>query len=310
MFIAKTINGLEDIAAKEVKGKIILPQTIAFSKPKKNPRAVNTIFELVKHTTFSSIQEITTAAESLTKKLKRKEIYDIRCSRKGEHPFKSVDVATEVGAMLREKGYIIDYKNSQKTIMIDIVNNHCILGILKQQEMCKRPYRVKYNNKSISACIAAALIMIANPKKTDSILDPLCKDGIIPVEAAMFKIKKIHALDPLKNNVRNALINCKYAKTKIVPQCYEINWLDTLFKKESIDHIITNILISKHDKEPEKIIKEFFHQAEFITKDAVTIITNKPELIKNTPTIFTLTEERKISVGEMQYTILKYKKNP
>ena len=218
MYIGKTISGLEDLAVKEVKGEIVLSQTVAFKKLIKNPRTINTVYELAEKSTFSSIADIVKASEKIEKMLKKKERYDIYCSRKGDHLFKSVDVIKEVGAMLREKGFSIDYKEPQKTIFIDIMNEHCLIGMLIQQDLGKRPYRVKYNNKSISACIAAAVVMVANPKKTDSILDPFCKDAIIPVEAHMLKIKKIHAIDPLKNNVRNAVINCKYAKTKIVPQ--------------------------------------------------------------------------------------------
>ncbi|MEK6839855.1 MAG: THUMP domain-containing protein, partial [Nanoarchaeota archaeon] len=281
MYIAKTMSGMESIAAKEVKGKVILPQTVTFTKEKKDVRTINMIYKLIDHITFTSLNDITKGAEKLAKELEKKVKYEIRCYRKGEHPFKSVDVTTEIGTYLREKGITIDYKEPQKTMIIDIIDNNCLFGIVKETELCRRPYRVKFNNKSISSCIATAVIMIANPKKTDVILDPLCKDGVIPVEAHMLGIKKIHAIDPIKNNVRNAVINCKYAKTKITPQCYEVTWLDTLFKKNDIHHIITNILLSKHDKEPEKFVKEFFHQAEFIAKEAVTIITNKPDIIKN-----------------------------
>ena len=43
MYIAKTIKGLEDIAAQEVKGEVILPQTILFKKQKKEYQTVNAI---------------------------------------------------------------------------------------------------------------------------------------------------------------------------------------------------------------------------------------------------------------------------
>ena len=309
MYIAKTMSGMEDIAAKEVKGKAILPQTVTFAKEKKDVRTINMTYELFNQITFASLNDIVKGTDKFIKELKKKEKYEIRCVRKGEHPFKSVDAATEVGTYLREKGIIIDYKEAKQAIIIDIIDNNCLFGVIKEKELCKRQYRVKYNNKSISSCIAAAVIMFANPKKTDVILDPLCKDGVIPVEAHMLGIKKIHAIDPIKNNVRNAVINCKYAKTKITPQCYEVTWLDTLFKKNDIDHIITNILLSKHDKEPEKFVKEFFHQAEFIVKEAVTIITNKPEIIKNNASPWKVKDEKNITVGEMYYTAIKFKKD-
>ncbi len=309
MYIAKTITGLEDISAEELKGKVILPQTVLFKKLKKDPRTVDTIYNLFKQFTFSSINDIASSIKDITKSLDKKTKYDIFCLRKGSHQFKSVDVAKEFGMTLRENGFKIYYKDPKKTIIIDIIDQNCLIGLLVKNNICKRPYRIKYNNRSISSCIAASLIKMANAKKKDVILDPLCKDAIIPLEAYKQGIANISAIDPLKNNIRNAVINCRYAKTKIIPQCYEINWLDTLFKKHSINHIITNMLISKRDEEPEKLIKEFFHQAEFVVKDSITIITNKPDLIKNVSSSFKLAKEIKVSVGEMYYTILKYTKN-
>jgi len=308
-YIAKAITGLEEISAEELDGNVILPQTISFKRLKKDPRTVDAIYILVKQFAFSSMDDIISSIKNVAKSFNKKTIYDISCSRKGDHQFKSVDVAKEAGILLRKEGYRIDYKNPKKTIIIDIIDQNCLIGLLVKDNICKRSYRIKYNNRSISSCIAAALIKVANTKKQDVILDPLCKDAVIPIEAFKQGIKHVNAIDPLKNNVRNALINCKYAKTKVIPQCYEMNWLDTLFKKQSINHIITNMLLSKHDEEPEKLVKEFFHQANFVAKDSIVIITNKPDLIKNASSNFKLTKEIKISVGDMHYTILKYVKN-
>ncbi len=309
MYIAKAIQGLEDIAADEVKGEVILPQTVLFKKQKKEYRTISVVYELMKRFTFSSSEDVVKEIASLNNKLEKKKRYQLVCSRKGDHPFKSMDIVKEAGMMLREKGLTVDYKDYEKTVYIDVIDNNCLIGILLKDNLCKRPYRIKHNNKSISACIAAALIKIAGAKKTDTILDPFCKDAIIPIEACKQKIKNVHAIDSLKNNIRNAAINCKFAKTNIMPKCYEINWLDTLFKKGSVNHIITNILLSKHDNEPEKLLKEFFHQADFVVKDAITIITNKPDLIKNDMRPFTNIMEKKVSVGEMNYAILKLVRN-
>jgi hypothetical protein len=305
-FIAKTIKGIEDITAAEVKGKIILPQTIEYAKEVKDPRTVTMIYELLDKITFSSIEDIAKKAEPVSKKLKKTIKYDILPIREGTHAFKGVDVAKEVGRVFRDQGYTIDYKEPQQTIIIDIIDNNILFGLLLHKDLAKRQHRIRHNNKSINACIAAALIKIAEVKKTEIILDPCCKDAIIPLEAAKQGIKEISAIDPLKNNVRNAVINCKYAKTTITPQCYELTWLDTLFKKQSITHLITNLLISKHDEEPEKNIKELFHQADFAVKKSIVIITNKPEIVKATPSTFSLQKEWTVSVGEMKYVILRY----
>ena len=179
--------------------------------------------------------------------------------------------------------------------------------MLVKDRICKRDYRVRINNKSINACLAFSLIKIADVKKTESLLDPFCKDGVIPIEAKLLKIKKVFASDYVKNNVRNAIINSKLAKTKIKFEHYDITWLDTKFNKNSIDKVVTNLFISRTDKEPNKLIKEFFHQTNYIVKKSVVLITNKPDLIKsNTSNYFSLKSERKIQIGEMIYFILEF----
>jgi 23S rRNA G2445 N2-methylase RlmL len=305
MYIAKTLEGLEETAAEELKGKKILQQRIAFTSKKRDPRTINTTYKLITSFTFPSLEKLVTKANALTKTIKKSGSYNIKCSRTGKQNFKSVDVIKEVGTLLREEGYTINYKQYKKTIYIDIINNTCFIGMLIKENLCKRQYRIKHNNKSINACIAAAMIKEAKIKKTETLLDPCCKDAIIPLEAHRLGIKKIYALDPVKNNVRNAMLNCRYAKTKIKPQCYEISWLDTLFKKASIDHVITNLPISKHDKEPEKFMKEFFHQTKFITKKTITIITTKPAIIKENTKLKPI-KEINITIGDMKYAILQF----
>lgn len=308
MYIAKTIAGIEEIAAHELKGKVICQETIAYSRQRKDPRTVSTIYRAVEKFTFSSRAEIKERVRSVMKKFKKGQVYSIQCKRKGKHEFKSVDIISDVSFLFRDEGYSIDYKEYAKVIYIDIIDAVCIIGFLLRDNVCKRPYRVRHNNKSVNACLAAALIKISRVKKNESVLDPLCKDGIIPLEAKMAKIKRVYALDPNKNNVRNALINCKYAKTRIVPRCYEVNWIDTLFKRRSIDHIITNLFISKRDSEPEKFLREFFDQAQFVVKKGVTVIANKPEMVKGGVKGFSLVRERRVCIGEMVYSILQFKR--
>lgn len=308
MYVAKTVEGLEEITAEEVKGKKIEKQRVSFSKLKKEIKTADKVYELWGRCEFSSMDDLVEKIIKISR-AKKGTKYALLCSRNGEHAFKSVDVLAVVGRKLREEGITVDYKNADEKIFIDIEGSHCFVGKLIFDDKCKRPYRVRYNNKSISSCIAAALVKWAGIKKGESMLDPLCKDAVIAVEAYMMGIRNVHAIDPLKNNVRNAAVNCKYAKTKIKPLCYDVTWLDTLFKKKAVDYMITNVFLSKHDEEPEKMVKELFHQAYFIVKKGVGIITNKSDIIKSYAEKFSLIDERKIVNGGMQYTMLKFKKS-
>ncbi len=311
-YIAHTIQGIEEIAAKELKGMKILDKRIILNRkiPPKNPRTINIIYSLIKKFKFNNIEEIKKEIEKINFKIK--EPFKVECLREGQHDFKSVDIEKFAYYIITKKGCKLDYKNPSTTIFIDIFNDDCFLGYLIKDRICKRPYRVKINNQSINACLASSMIILSEPKKNELYLDPFCKDGVIPIEASHFKIKKIFALDQNKNSIRNAIINSKMAKlpkSKIEFKNLNIEWLETLFKKNSVDKIITNLFISKHDLEINKTIKEFFHQSSYILKKFIILITNKPEqVIENSKLYFNLTKEISIKIGEMHYKILKFEK--
>ncbi|MEK6862277.1 MAG: THUMP domain-containing protein [Nanoarchaeota archaeon] len=307
MYVAYTVNGIEDIAEKEVGGKKIFPQRIKFSKQKKDYRSINKVIKILKIFTFNNLEDLLTQIDGIIFQLKG--TFKVDCKREGSHNFRSIDIEINAGKIIIKKGFKVDLKKPSNIIFIDVFENNCMVGVLIKDRLCKRSYRLKINNKSINACLAYALLKISDVKKTESILDPFCKDGVIPIEAGLSKIKKVYSSDPIKNNIRNSLINSKLAKTRLKFENYDVSWLDTKFKRDSIDKIITNIFISRIDREPEKLIKEFFHQSHYVVKKTITLITNKPDMVKsNTDNNFILKSERKIQIGEMIYYILEFSK--
>jgi len=233
----------------------------------------------------------------------------VNCQREGKHAFKSVDVEQEVGKVLRAKGFETDYKKPKHVVYVDIVGDMCCIGILEKERLCRREYRVRINNQSINGCLAYAVVKIADIKRSDTVLDPLCKDGVIAIEAALSGAKKVYAFDVNKNNVRNALVNSKVAGVKIECKEHDLDWLDTLFKKGGIDKIVTNMFMARMAKDPERMVRDFFHQAEFVVKKDITLITNKVDVVKRfAMEKFVVVEERRVRRGDMAYSVLKVKK--
>jgi len=79
---------------------------------------------------------------------------------------------------------------------------------------------------------------------------------------------KIYNLDTSMKYLNYAKKNSKIAGIgkKIIFSRMDIEWLDTKFKKNSIDKIVTRFPPS-HKKNLDKIYSEFFYQAEFILKN-------------------------------------------
>ena len=280
-YIATCIEGLEEITEKETKGKTLLPGRILFEKLKPLRSALQ-IYELVKQLKFKDLEDIKV-------KLPKQTTFAVRCKLQGEHKFNSKQVEHQVGKDIEGK---VNLTNPETTIIVDIINNDCLIGILKHKDLQKREYRIKTNPFTINTTIAYALTQLANIKKDETILDPYCKEGTIVIEAALTTKAKIIGSDPMLNNIKSSKINAKLANVNIEFSKLDIDWLETRYPK--ITKIITSITKNTN-------VKELFKQADIILKDTITILTKKPI----TPTNFKLIKELKIK----NYYIQQFKKN-
>lgn len=317
--ILKTIDGLEPIVLQEVKSsKKILPGTIQakVSNPEKlkKLRSITKVYILIKKFKFKDKKEILNQKLNLKKYLKNS--FLVRCNREGKHSFKSIDLEKEFGAKILKNNKIkVDFKNPETIIYIDIINNDCLIGIdLTPTSLAKRDYKVKVTSQTLNSCIAYALTKFAKWKPSETLLDPFCKSGDIVIEAALSTNKKtkIYAID---NYTKPVEINSKLAKVKINIQKAGLDWLDTLFKKNSVDKIITSppIITEFNKKEMDIIYKEFFNNSNYILKKtgAITIITTTPEQIREYAKEykFKINKEYNINLGSMNYMVLILNKN-
>ncbi|MBU2637921.1 MAG: hypothetical protein KJ955_03045 [Nanoarchaeota archaeon] len=339
-YTAQTVIGIEDIAIKEIeeltraKAKTLLPGRLLFEC---NEKKANELIYITKSLTrvclflsrfkFKTLEDIETEVKKI--KFNIKETFAVRCSRQGEHPFVSKDAEAAIGGIIDAK---VNLDNPDTIVFADIINNECIISILlTRKELQKREYRVKPNPQSINPCVAYAMVRLINWKKTESLLDPFCRDGVIAIEAALYacniprgnfsddkieaidkKIKRdelnIFAYDASMPNIRSTEINSKLASVnkQITFSRTELDWLDTKFSKESVDKIITLLPSSHDEKELAKSYKEFMYQAEYILKKKgrIALAVLKPDILKKHLGNFKITEERQIKVGEFKYWLL------
>lgn len=347
-YIAYTVIGIEDIAIKEIeeltkaKAKTILPGRLLFECSEK---AVNELVYITKSLTrvclFLSKFSFKTQ-DDIEKELNKikypiKGTFAARCSRKGDHAFDSREIEILIGNTA-PKDHKVNLENPDTLIYADIIENICIISIeLTRKELQKRDYRIKAHIQSVNPCVAYAMVRLAKWKKTEIFLDPFCKDGIIAIEAALYasniprgffsndgKIEsidkkisrdelKVFAYDALMPNVRSTEINAKLASVnkQITFSRTELDWLETKFKKNSVDKIVTAVPSVKDEKEMGKVYREFFYQAEYIMKKKGIIISaiHHPEIFRGFAKGFKLIEERKITIGEYSYAVLVFSKS-
>lgn len=334
-YIAQIVNGIEEIGIKEIKELVkakaekILPGRLFFETNKVKElnykaRSLERLYELLVKFEFKTLEDIKKQVDKL--KFDFKGTFKVKCARRGKHNFNSQEIAVSIGKVIFEKGFEVDIKNPDINVLIDIIDNHCIVGMdVSNASLCKRDYRVKTNKQSINACVAYSMLRLGDWDKKEVLLDPFCKDGVIVIEAALFGLKiprghlsedfskiekedlKIFALDPMMPNVRSSEVNAKLAdinKQINFSKC-DLDWLDTKFDKESVDKIMTAIFTSEK-KEAIKEFKELFYQAEYVLtkKGKMVIATQNKDLLLKSAEKFKLEKEVKVTIGGLSYSVL------
>lgn len=281
---------------------------------------------------------------------KGKGSFVVRCLRVGEHDFSSQDVDKRVGEIIFNKTKRkVDLTNADVIYFIYIYENKAYLGIdYSGVDLSKREYKVFTSPKALKATITYALIRIADYKSKEVLLDTFSLSGEVPIEAAMLvsgfpvnfynkeklafnkflkfdfnkvdkKIKKsktkVYCYDPLLRNTKAAQKNAKIAgiDKQLNFGRADIEWLDTKFKKNSVDKIVAQIpepSQSVNEKDVEKLYKEFFYQIEFILKKGgtITAIARNPSLFKKMADKFEVINERKVSIGQDVINVVVLKK--
>ncbi len=287
-YIGIVTEGIEDIAAQEVQGKIKSKGRIIFEKEKKEYCTVDTVYELEEEFTFEDQEDIREKVEK--KQWQIKEPFRVTCRREGKHLFTANDIERDLGELIHEQGYAVSLKEPKTTIYVDIEENMCRIGKLVEDDLDKRAYRVRRGSTAISASLAAAMIKIAEITPEDSMLDPLCKDGVIAIEAARQGIKNIAATDTIENNVRNAKINAKMAKVNI-------NWEP---KKENVEYVITNLWVPAKFEGAKQFAGKFLEWQKEKVEKKIIILTNWTGIEKKIPEGLVIEAKRLVKRGEIK----------
>tara|TARA_Y100000310_G_scaffold1020_1_gene1432 strand:- start:28237 stop:29157 length:921 start_codon:yes stop_codon:yes gene_type:complete len=293
-YLAITLPGIEDVCATEVKGTVVAKGRVLFSELKES-KSANTILELVVQCKFESLNDIVKAVDKISKTCDGS--FKVKCVRSGSHLFKSVDVERVIGELLFNKGWKVDLKSPEKIFYVDIFDNDCFMGFLIKENLCRREYRVKRNNRSIDACLAFAVLQLVNYKPSELLINPFCKDAIFAVEAALIGGKNIVVADSLENNVRNALINCKMAKVSVEPKCQESDEFFNSFKEGEVDKVVTTFICGKWDKNGMQKVVNFLELAEKVVKGKVGLVSNRSNLNECLSKNLSLVEKREVHCG-------------
>lgn len=346
-FVVITIPGIEEVVLQELKevinvnSEIVEEGRVLFEAELEDAkkfvyvtRSSNKVYQLFDNFKFNYVKEIEEKVKKIEFNIKGN--FKVKCLRQGSHEFNSQDVEKLIGAIIYKKGYKVNLSSPDTIILTDIIDDVCFLGLdITRKELYKRDYRVKLHTKTINPLIAYAMVRLSGWDKNKTLLDPFSRDGIISIEAAQYALNiprgffqdeikfdefnkkilrkklNIFCYDSLMQNLKTCEIHAKLAEVikYINLGRYDIEWLDTKFKKNEIDFIVTQLpyLSMKRDQSKvKKLITEFFNQAEFILdkKGKIVIFTPIPEIVKKYAKKFKIIDEKDIVIGDHYFLLM------
>lgn len=263
-FILTTNPGIEDIVENEVKesfkakllGKFLgLQGRVLIETREKNLGKIfllRSIYHVIKYISQFEIETNKKGLETIYKKLKDIDInelinaktFRVTSQRIGLHNFTSIQIQKFAGKALVEKyNKKVDLKNFDINVICEAIGNKCFIGLqLTKNSLHKRFVKPFNHPAAIKPPLAYAMLRLAEIKENETLLDPFCGGGTIPIEAAQIYRGKINVLasDINKKFLEGAKLNAKsakvkkYIKFKIADACE----LENFYKK--VDKIVTN----------------------------------------------------------------------
>ena len=126
--------------------------------------------------------------------LDEKTTFRVTCKKINPDNISSEEIAGNVGALIIEhikknKKYKpkVELDNPDITFLLFINKSTAYFGIdFSGRDLQKREYKLFAHPRSLRATIAYSLVRIADLKPKETLLDPFCNSGEIPIEAALF----------------------------------------------------------------------------------------------------------------------------
>lgn len=210
-FFATTVLGLEDVTAREIEeltgtealrdvAKVIFHgRPVDAARVNYASRCCNRVFILLVRKSVGGLEDIEKAAKEVeySEFINDDQSFAVRSERHGSHPFTSMDISAAVGRSVIESFRAsrgvrlrVDLKNPDVELFALLRGSEFILGLnTTGRSLHHRFYRVYHHRAGLSAVIAASMLRLSEWSPSESILDPFCGSGTIPIEAGLMGLK-------------------------------------------------------------------------------------------------------------------------
>lgn len=207
-FYATLPPGLEDVAAEEVeelrgkveeirqgKGKIFFSGKKSLIPTLNHlSRTLERLNLLLLRCNVETLDDIYREVKGLDFNFIKGKSFAVRSLRVGEHDFSSMDIARVAGqavidSFMESYGEKLRVNLSEPDVIlrVELVETELFVGVdtTGDYAMHKRWWRVYNHPAHLNAAIACSMIRLAEWKVNESLIDPMCGSGTIPIEAAL-----------------------------------------------------------------------------------------------------------------------------
>ena len=329
--LAITSKGIEDITALEIKELIKVNSSVKEScvvfEPKKildlctlcyKGQSVSRVLFLLESFKFKDKKDLLGKFGSKKvdygKWLDKNSKFMVECRRVGSHKFSSQEIEKDIGRLMPLDNKV-SLDKPDVVFYAYIFDKSFYFGVdFSGFDLSKRQYKVFNHPNDIKGSIAYALVRLSGFNK-DILLDPFCKTGIIPIEAALMEFsvnffnkerfgflklkpflktdfkkffdkidkkvekKKIFGYENSSYHVQSAKRNAKIAGVDVEFSNNNIEWVDTQFKEKEVNRIVCYpppISNKWNRKEVLKLYQELFYQAKYcLAKNGRIVVLSK-----------------------------------
>jgi len=205
-FMVTTVEGLEDLAAREIEGLggrvSEVKRARVFFEGKVDlmyrvnirARCIHKLMLVLGYGRARGLDEIYRLVKSIdySEVMRLNQSFAVRTTRVGEHEYTSIDVSAVVGqaivdSFVEAKGARprVDLKNPDVEIGVYVRDDEVVVGVNTTGEsLHKRNYRVYDHPAALKTTLAAGMLMLSG-WRGEGLLDPMCGGGTIAIEAAL-----------------------------------------------------------------------------------------------------------------------------
>ncbi len=326
-FLVTCNPGLEDIVYAEVRDTNAVAEARKFFDFQGHVEVVNiSLPELFQLRSIDQIIEIKDAfyfdktLDSLSERVADSDIgeldtagsFRVSTRRFGNHSFGSHEVQAVIGEVLRKRyNQTVSLKEYEVHIKLDVIASFAYIGIQHTPEKYQKRFRMDYLHRAgIKPSVAYALQRLACIRSGQTILDPFCGAGTIPLEVAHHYKDQVKILggdlyeDVLEGARNNAYLNelgdyIQYQQMNVftLPE----------YLQDPVDVIISNPpygVKSATKSNMRKLIRVFIVNAARVLKKEgkMVILMQRADMFRQTilrTKLFKITEERVVESGSL-----------